>query len=55
MTLLMLYRRVYRFLDITFMDSDHYRCIFQSTIIVFEITEISVPYLFPTIPYRFCF
>ena len=37
------------------MDSDHYRCIFRSTTIVFEITGISVPYSFPTISYRFCF
>jgi hypothetical protein len=48
-------RRVYRFLDIVLMDSDHYRYIFQSTTIVFEITRISVSYSFPTISYRFRF
>jgi hypothetical protein len=37
------------------MDSDRYRCIFRSTIIVFEITGISAPYSFPTISYRFRF
>jgi hypothetical protein len=47
--------RVYRFLDTVFMDSDRYRCIFRSTTIVFEITEISAPYSFPTISYRFRF
>jgi hypothetical protein len=47
--------RVYRFLDIVLMDSDHYRYIFRSTTIIFEITGISVSYSFSTISYRFRF
>jgi hypothetical protein len=47
--------RVYRFYDIVLMDSDHYRYIFRSTTIVFEITGISMSYSFPTISYRFRF
>jgi hypothetical protein len=43
------------FLDIVLMDSDHYRYIFRSTTIVFEITGMSVSYSFPTISYRFRF
>jgi hypothetical protein len=47
--------RVYRFLGTVLMDSDHYRCIFRSTTIIFKITGISSPYSFPTISYRFRF
>jgi hypothetical protein len=43
------------FEDIVLMDSDHYRCIFRLTTIVFEITGISVSYSFPIISYQFHF
>jgi hypothetical protein len=41
------------FEDIVLMDFDRYPCIFRLTTIVFKITEISMPYLFSTISYRF--
>jgi len=37
------------------MDSDRSRYIFWSITISFEITRISVSFLFPTISYQFCF